>query len=104
MNDKSTKSQTHTSGSPEASVLNAALDSVIIELLKRYPQGLCPNEIREKVKDVSKIKKGSVLAFRYSNVTIVHRIINIAVDYDNKRLTLKVREEKWLLQIVEIIC
>ena len=51
MNDKSTKSQTHTSGSPEASVLNAALDSIIIELLKRYPQGLCPNEIREKVKE-----------------------------------------------------
>ena len=51
MSDKSTESQTHTSGSLEASVLNAALDSVIIELLKRYPQGLCPNEIREKVKE-----------------------------------------------------
>ena len=36
--------------------------------------------IIKKVDDVSKIKKGDVLAFTYENVTIIHRVVNIARD------------------------
>ena len=38
--------------------------------------------IIKKIDDVSKIKKGDVLAFNYENVTIIHRVINIARDGD----------------------
>ena len=39
--------------------------------------------IIEKVdKDYNKLKKGDVLAFRYSGVTIIHRVINIVKDSD----------------------
>lgn len=46
-----TNNRIHTTNSPVPSDLNALLDCIIIELLKKYPQGLCPNEIREILKE-----------------------------------------------------
>ena len=46
-----TNNRIHTTSSPVPSDLNALLDCIIIELLKKYPQGLCPNEIREIIKE-----------------------------------------------------
>ena len=36
--------------------------------------------IIEKIDNYNKLKKGDVIAFRYNNVMIVHRIVNIVED------------------------
>ena len=54
---KKKKEIIHTPDSLGSSDLNAALDSIIIELLKKHPKGLCQNEIREIVKKNSELGK-----------------------------------------------
>ena len=60
MKDKSTKKRGEAAaGSPASANLNALLDSIIIELLKKNPDGLSRNKINDKLKEYSELEKKS---------------------------------------------